>query len=58
MNVELMNNMMKNQFAPNYINKLKMKKMETAGEKKKITRNSKLLNLIVPVKSEEELANY
>lgn len=54
-----MNNMMKNQFAPNYINKLKMKKMETAGEKKKITtRNSRLLNLIVPVKSEEELANY
>jgi len=50
--------MMKNQFAPNYINKLKMKKMETVVEKKKITRNGKLLNLIVSVKSEEELSNY
>jgi len=50
MNAELMNNLMKNQFAPNYINKLKMKKIENATEKKKITKN-KLLNLIVTVKS-------
>jgi hypothetical protein len=40
---------MKNQFAPNYMNKLKMKKLETAQEKKKSTRG-KLLNLILPVK--------
>jgi hypothetical protein len=29
MNADFVNNIMKNQFAPNYINKLKMKKMET-----------------------------
>lgn len=29
MNVQFMNNMMKNQIAPNFMNKLKMKKMET-----------------------------
>lgn len=46
-----MNNIMKNQFAPNYINKLKMKKIENTTEKKKGTRG-KLLNLIVPVKPE------
>lgn len=45
-----MNNLMKNQFAPNYINKLKMKKMETT-EKKRPSK-SKLLNLIVPIKPE------
>lgn len=28
MNVELVNNLMKNQLAPNYLNKLKMKKIE------------------------------
>ena len=62
MNVELMNNLMKNQFAPNYINKLKMKKMENATDKKKQpTKNSstsRLLNLIVPIKPEEEMNNY
>jgi serine/threonine protein kinase len=52
-----MNNMMKNQFAPNYINKLKLKKMENATEKKKSTK-PKLLNLIVPIKPEEEKNNY
>ena len=51
-----MNNMMKNQFAPNYITKLKMKKMET-NEKKRPTKN-KMLNLIVPVKPEEEMNHY
>ena len=48
--------MMKNQFAPNYITKLKMKKMET-NEKKRPTKN-KMLNLIVPVKPEEEMNHY
>jgi hypothetical protein len=52
MNVELMSNLMKNQFAPNYINKLKMKKIENATEKKKSTKH-KLLNLIVSIKPEE-----
>lgn len=47
---------MRNQFAPNYINKLKMKKMETA-EKKRPSRG-KLLNLVVPIKGEEEMAHY
>jgi hypothetical protein len=49
-----MNNMMKNQHAPNYVNKLKMKKMENVVEKKKNTNSSKtkLLNLIVPIKPE------
>ena len=51
MNAELMNNIMKNQFAPNYINKLKMKKMET-NEKKRPSK-SKLLNLVVAVKGED-----
>lgn len=46
-----MNNVMKNQFAPNYINKLKMKKMETNERKRPM--KSKLLNLIVSVKGEE-----
>ncbi len=56
-----MNNLMKNQFAPNYINKLKMKKMENATDKKKPVKpsaTSKLLNLIVPIKPEEEMNNY
>ena len=54
-----MNNLMKNQFAPNYISKLKMKKMETTTEKKKTVKSSsKLLNLIVPIKPEEEMNNY
>mgnify|MGYP003474734930 CR=1 FL=1 len=57
MNVELMSNIMKNQLAPNYINKLKMKKMENAGEKKKPAKH-KVLNLIVPIKPEEEKNNY
>lgn len=57
MNADLMSNIMKNQLAPNYINKLKMKKMENAGEKKKPTKQ-KLLNLIVPIKPEEEKNNY
>lgn len=52
-----MNNLMKNQFAPNYISKLKMKKMENATDKKK-PKNTKLLNLIVPIKPEEEMNNY
>lgn len=47
---------MKNQFAPNYITKLKMKKMET-NEKKRPTKH-KMLNLIVPVKPEEEMTHY
>jgi serine/threonine protein kinase len=51
-----MANIMKNQFAPNYINKLKMKKMET-NEKKRPSK-SKMLNLIVPVKGEEEMNHY
>ena len=51
-----MNNLMKNQFAPNYINKLKMKKMET-NEKRKPAKG-KMLNLIVPVKGEEEMNHY
>ena len=52
-----MNNLMKNQFAPNYVHKLKMKKME-ANEKKRPTGKSKMLNLIVPVKGEEEMNHY
>jgi hypothetical protein len=52
MNAELMNNMMKNQHAPNYVNKLKMKKMENVVEKKKNNSKTKLLNLIVPIKPE------
>ena len=46
---------MKNQHAPNYVNKLKMKKMENVVEKKKNNNNNsktKLLNLIVPIKPE------
>jgi|688.fasta_scaffold1096275_1 hypothetical protein len=46
-----MNNMMRNQHAPNYVNKLKMKKMENVVEKKKNPK-TKLLNLIVPIKPE------
>ena len=46
-------NVMKNQIAPNFMNKLKMKKMENVVEKKKSSKN-KLLNLIIPMKSEEE----
>ena len=57
MNVEFMNNVMKNQIAPNFINKLKMKKMENVTEKKKPTK-SKLLNLIVQVKGEDEKNHY
>ena len=57
MNVDLMSNLMKNQFAPNYIKKLKMMKIENANEKKKPSK-PKLLNLIVPIKSEEEKNNY
>ena len=55
-----MNNMMKNQHAPNYVNKLKMKKMENVVEKKKNTTSSKtkLLNLIVPIKPEQEMNHY
>lgn len=57
MNVDLMSNLMKNQFAPNYIKKLKMMKIENASEKKKPTKQ-RLLNLIVPIKAEEEKNNY
>lgn len=56
MNAELMQNIMKNQFAPNFMDKLKMKKINT-NEKKKPAKN-KLLNLIVPVKGEEEMTHY
>lgn len=52
-----MTNIMKNQYAPNFINKLKMKKIENATEKKKVNKG-KLLNLIVPIRSEAELNNY
>lgn len=55
MNAELMNTMMKNQVAPNYMNKLKMKKTE-AIEKKKSSRLR--LNLKVQLKQEEELKKY
>lgn len=48
--------MMKNQFAPNYINKLKMKKMQTSEKKKPL--KSKLLNLVVPIRTEEEMNHY
>jgi hypothetical protein len=51
-----MNNLMRNNFAPNYINKLKMKKMETNEKKRPV--KSKMLNLIVPVKTEEEMNHY
>lgn len=57
-NVELMSNVMKGQFAPNYINKLKMKKMETNEKKRPSKPSSKMLKLIVPVKGEEEMSNY
>ena len=56
MNADLMNNLMKNQFAPNYINILKKKKMET--NEKKRPGKTKMLNLIVPVKGEEEMSHY
>jgi len=45
--------MMRNQVTPNYVNKLKMKKIET--EKKK---HKKILNLIISIKPEEEIQNY
>ncbi|CAM6001181.1 unnamed protein product [Sphagnum balticum] len=47
---------MKQQFAPNYVNKLKMKKLEVANDRKKVPK--KLLNLVVAVRGEEEMANY
>lgn len=53
-----MNNVMKNQIAPNFINKLKMKKMQNVVQKKKTSKTAKLLNLIVPIKSEDEKNNY
>ena len=58
MNVQFMNNVMKNQIAPNFINKLKMKKMQNVVQKKKTSKTAKLLNLIVPIKSEDEKNNY
>ena len=54
-NMDLMKNT-KNQFVPNYVNKLKMKKMEM-NEKKKPAKG-KMLNLIIPVKGEEEKNFY
>ena len=48
-----MNNVMKNQIAPNFINKLKMKKMENVVEKKKTSKTAKILNLIVSIKGED-----
>ena len=56
MNADLMSNLMKNQFATNYIKKLKMMKIENT--QKKPATKPKLLNLIVPIKSEEEKGNY
>lgn len=53
-----MNNVMKNQIAPNFINKLKMKKMQNVVQKKKTSKTAKLLNLIVAIKSEDEKNNY
>lgn len=47
---------MKNQFAPNYMNQLRMKKMETSEKKRPM--KSKLLNLVVPIKTEEEMKHY
>lgn len=52
-----MNNITKNQVAPNFLNKLKMKKLENGVEKKKLSK-TKLLNLVVQVKGEEEMNNY
>ena len=49
---------MKNQIAPNFINKLKMKKMQNVVQKKKTSKTAKLLNLIVAIKSEDEKNNY
>lgn len=47
--MELMQNLMKNQFAPNYISKLKMKKIENSEKKKP---KQKMLNLNVPILQE------
>lgn len=55
-NIDLVKNIMNNQFAPNYINQLKRKKIETT-EKKRPSKN-KLLNLVVPIKTEEEMNHY
>ena len=49
MNAQLMNNVMKNQFAPNYMGIIKKKKMENTIEKKKAKR---VFNFVVPVKPE------
>lgn len=55
MNVELMNNMMRNNVGPNYMGIIKKKKMENANEKK---RSKRVFNFIVPVHSEEETKHY
>lgn len=56
MNVELINNLMTNHNAPNYMNKLKIKKHENL-EKKKGGRK-RLLNCNVEIKLEESVRNY
>ena len=55
MNAELYTNMFNNQNAPNYLNKLKIKKHEHM-EKKKMKK--KLLNCVVEIKSEENIKFY
>ena len=55
MNAELYTNMFNNQNAPNYLNKLKIKKHEHMEKKK---TKKKLLNCVVEIKSEENIKFY
>ena len=47
--------MMKNQINPNYINKVKQKKLEA---QKKKPNKSALLNLTIPIKGEQQFKKY
>lgn len=49
MNAELINNLMTTQNAPNYINKLKIKKTENIEKRKNVKK--KLLNCNVEIKN-------
>jgi serine/threonine protein kinase len=56
MNAELINNLMTTQNAPNYINKLKIKKTENIEKRKNVKK--KLLNCNVEIKNEEAIKFY
>lgn len=63
MNVDLLTNLMKQNQAPNYINKLKLKKNERdikdkKREKEKLTPKSALLRLDIEIKGPAAIQEY